>query len=436
MAESKNKTSLQGSITHSKRLRVVLYSHNTMGLGHFRRNLLIAQGLSASALNPDILMLAGVWEAGSLIMPSGVECIILPALYKTGKEDYRSRRLRITLPELVELRSKVIFTAVTTFRPDVFIVDNVPRGACHELDSTLEYLHSHANTICILGLRDVLDDIERVRQEWEEHKNEQAIKKYYRQVWVYGDSKIYDLVNEYGYPPQIAEKFRFTGYLDQSRRLELRQRSGTGLPCPDLGIAGNHFVMCMVGGGQDGEHLAEMFVKADLPPGLSGVLITGPHMDPAVRQQLFKLAADKVLSFGDSHQHYNAHLPAQNMSRPRLRIFEFVPEPAYLLRYADCVISMGGYNAVSEVLSFGKSALIVPRIAPRKEQLVRAVKLQEKGIIDMLHPDKLSPQSISKWLSRNIGQPVKEFRDKIDMQGLTRIPQFLRELLKKNSPKT
>src|SRR2546422_7780406 len=46
--------------------RVALYSHDTMGLGHMRRNLLLAQALRHSRLQAVVLMIAGAREASLL----------------------------------------------------------------------------------------------------------------------------------------------------------------------------------------------------------------------------------------------------------------------------------------------------------------------------------------------------------------------------------
>jgi predicted glycosyltransferase len=53
---------------------------------------------------------------------------------------------------------------------------------------------------------------------------------------------------------------------------------------------------------------------------------------------------------------------------------------------ADCraVVSMGGYNTFCEILSFDKSALIVPRHTPRFEQTIRAEAAERLGFSRML----------------------------------------------------
>ena len=87
-----------------------------------------------------------------------------------------------------------------------------------------------------------------------------------------------------------------------------------------------------------------------------------------------------------------------------------------------------GYNTVCEVLSFAKPALIVPRVRPRCEQLIRAERLRALGLVDVLHPQDLSPGALSAWLARGRTE-VRRAREHIDFNGLSRIPRLLAELL-------
>ena len=47
------------------RLRIALYSHDTQGLGHIRRNLLIARALGEPVRNPVVLLLSGIHETAA-----------------------------------------------------------------------------------------------------------------------------------------------------------------------------------------------------------------------------------------------------------------------------------------------------------------------------------------------------------------------------------
>jgi predicted glycosyltransferase len=384
-------------------IRVVLYSHDTMGLGHVRRNLLIAQGIIDSGWQANVLLISGIHTTNALKMPAGVDCLTLPALYKQADGQYRSRGLNVSLKELISLRAATIKATLTAYQPDVLIVDNVPRGAMRELEPSLEYLRCTNKTHCVLGLRDVLDDPEVVRREWQQAQNEDAIRRYYDAIWVYGDPAVCDPALDYHFPPEIGAKVRYTGYFDQCQRLE-SQAAVDALAALDL--PPGQLALCLVGGGQDGARLANAFAQADLPPGFSGVILCGPFMPQRAQEQLHQLAA----------------------RQSRLRVFEFLPEPGLLLGLAERIIAMGGYNTTCEVLSFEKTALIVPRVHPRREQLIRAERLRDLGLIDLLHPDSLSPEVLSRWLARDV-HPPQRVREQVDMNALKHLPGLLAEAL-------
>ena len=103
--------------------------------------------------------------------------------------------------------------------------------------------------------------------------------------------------------------------------------------------------------------------------------------------------------------------------RPRFRVLPFFPEADLLIKHAQRVIAMGGYNTLCAVLSFEKKALIVPRTCPRKEQWIRAERLQELGLVDLLPPDELTGDRLSAWLSGQYSN-VPNVNHRVDMGGL------------------
>jgi predicted glycosyltransferase len=161
----------------------------------------------------------------------------------------------------------------------------------------------------------------------------------------------------------------------------------------------------MVGGGCDGRQLAEAFARADLPIGHDGVLLTGPHM-----------AARDV-----------AALEALVAGRPDLRLHRFLPDPVRWVRGAAAVVTMGGYNAVCEVLASGRPALVVPRVTPRLEQAVRADRLAQRTGLATLRPDAATPPAIGEWLRDAVGSGPH--RHRIDLDGLARVPRLVEALV-------
>src|SRR5215472_16883787 len=98
-------------------------------------------------------------------------------------------------------------------------------------------------------------------------------------------------------------------------------------------------------------------------------------------------------------------------SNPRLRVVSFITEPTLLVERAERIVAMGGYNTVCEVLSFDKRALIVPRTKPRREQIIRAERLRDLGLIDLLQIEQVSPRAIEEWIARPL--PPMQTRGKI-----------------------
>lgn len=368
-----------------------------------RRNLLIAERLAELPRPVTVLLIAGARELNTFAVPAGVDCVTLPALRKCGGGIYQARSLQIPVEELVRIRSGMIRAALDNFRPDVLIVDKVPRGVMNELDATLRQLRSRPRFRCVLGLRDVLDDPDAVRHEWSRAGNENVIRDYYDAVWVYGDPAVYDVLSEYRFGAAVAAKLRYTGYLDPAGRVS-RENNPDRLTA--LGLPPGRLVLCQVGGGQDGDRVADAFSQAPLTAGTNGVIVTGPFMSSRARQRI--------------RERVRRH--------PRLQLLEFVDKPGYLLEGADRVIAMGGYNSLCEILSTGKPALIVPRVVPRCEQLIRAERFRDLGFLDVLRPEMLTPRALANWLGREI-EPPRRIRERIDFGGLERLPGLLEELV-------
>jgi predicted glycosyltransferase len=389
-------------IRSERPLHIALYSHDTVGLGHTRRNLLIAQALTHAYPNASVLMLTGAATSGRFQAPPRVDFLTLPAMTKGEDGDYESRALDVSLKQLVKLRSRAIWAALKAFKPDVFVVDNVPKGAVGELERALGKLRKKGRTRCVLGLRDVLDDPEAVRAQWAKAKNEAAIAAYFDEIWVYGDKNVCDQARDYGFSAKTAAKLRYVGYFDQRARL-------AGQPplaeLPEGVRPDGKLVLAQVGGGQDGALLARAFARTALPEGFYGVLVTGPYMPAALREELEGLVS-------------------QN---PKLTLLTFVKEPTRLLAHADRVVAMGGYNTTFEVLSFGKPLLTVPRVRPRLEQFVRAARLRDLGLLDVLHPNDLTPEALAAWLGREVSPP--DAHALLDFGAMSRLPDALADLV-------
>lgn len=386
--------------TTSRRPRVALYGHDTQGLGHLRRNLALARAFATDepgGLGADVLILTGATEVGLFPRPVGVEAVVIPGVRKDESGRYSPRRLRGDLAEVVDLRRVMLATALSSFAPDVLVVDKSPRGFGGELDRALRALTAQG-TRMVLGLRDVLDDPATTARQWRQERGDEAVRSCYDEVWVYGDRRVHDLTVATGMAPEIAAVTRHVGYLSADR-IAATER-GHRPP-----VEGRPYVLATVGGGQDGAELATAVSTMTPPPGVDVVLIGGPQLPDADLSRL---------------RHAARH-------EPRLHVLRFSRHSAAWLAGAAAVISMGGANSVAEILDTDTPALIVPRITPRREQLVRAEGLRRVGAVDLLHPDRLTSAQLSAWLHQALGQRVD--RQHLDLDGLAGAIQRCRHLL-------
>ena len=383
-------------------LQVALYSHDAMGLGHLRRNLAIARALVESPLRASVLILSGVREAGALRLPERTDCLALPALYKAADGSYRSRALPLPLRDLIRLRSQAIRGALEAFAPQVLVVDRNPLGLCGELAPALRSLAMRGGTRCVLGLRDVLDEPAVVEREWRAARAAAAVRAFFDAIWVYGDPAVYDPLRGVPAARSVADLVSFTGYLGP--QWPAPDAACQGVQRAQLGLPDGRLLLCLLGGGQDGLPLAWAFANAQLPDDAVGVIVTGPFMPERARRRLAVFAR----------------------SRPRLHVFEFVRDIETLLHGADRIVAMGGYNTVCETLAARKPVLLVPRTRPRREQWLRAERLRELGLVDVVAPRDLAPSALSDWLeAERIAPDVSG----VDLGGLSRIPELLAEVL-------
>jgi predicted glycosyltransferase len=90
---------------------------------------------------------------------------------------------------------------------------------------------------------------------------------------------------------------------------------------------------------------------------------------------------------------------------------------------------MGGYNTMCEILTLEKRAIIVPRVRPVTEQWIRTRRMQALGLVEMIHPEKLTPQTLAEKILASLAEETEATRSNpwhvLDTDGLPRISRFV-----------
>ncbi|HEY2540800.1 MAG TPA: glycosyltransferase [Stellaceae bacterium] len=359
--------------------RVLIYSHDSFGLGHLRRCRAIAHSLVDADPALSVLILSGSPIIGSFDFRSRVDFVRVPGVIKLRNGEYVSLNLHIDIEETLAMRSSIIRHTADIFDPDMLIVDKEPLGLRGEVRDTLLLLQRRRATV-ILGLRDVMDDPEALENEWERKNAVPALSEFYDEIWVYGLPQICDPLAGLNVPPSVRRRMVYTGYL--------RRIATDPVLSPDLQeIVEKPFLLVTPGGGGDGDALVDLVLAAyEHDPGipLPALVVFGPFMAPEQR----------------------AGFAARAAQLPNVEAITFNARLEGLIARASAVVAMGGYNTFCEILSFDKPALIMPRTAPRLEQYIRAARAEELGLMAMLPEDRgRDPQVMAVALRRLTNQP-------------------------------
>lgn len=384
-------------------ISVVLYSHDSVGLGHARRNRALAWALANTL--PKLtgeevtgMLIAGHPNASQDSLPDGWDWLLLPGYTRTSG-GYEARNIGMSVPALADMRGEIMATALDAFAPDLFIADRHAFGVDSELKPALQQLRENHGTATVLGMRDVLDTPSAVQAEWEKIGGADEVAAHYDALWVYGDRDVYDPTATGEIPPALAELTRFTGLLSRGRPDD----DGAPLETP--------YILTSVGGGSDGVDILLASAEAQVPAGHRHIIVTGPQMSANDEARVRDAVASNPCSA--------PVVGATGISRPGIEVRRAVGNLPALLTHAAATVCMGGYNSTAEVLASDTPALVVPRASRRAEQPRRAAALAAAEAVDTVPMADLNGEVVGEWLEKAVNRRVD--RAHLDLDGLAHV---------------
>ncbi len=354
--------------------RMLIYSHDTFGLGHLRRCQAIAHALVERYKGLSIIILSGSPIIGSFDFRARVDFVRVPGVIKLYNGEYTSLALHIDIQSTLAIRASIIRHTAEVFHPNLFLVDKEPLGLRGEITETLHLLKG-MGTKLVLGLRDIMDEPKLLRREWESRQLMPALAGLYDEIWVYGLQEVWNPLTDLEIPQQVTDKMRYTGYLKRSLPQRVKRTPAAEVKEPYILVTG--------GGGGDGHDLIDWVLRAyESDPTLpyAPLFVLGPFMNADQQEELT----------GRIEQ-----LPGANT-------ITFDSHVEFLMAEAAGVIAMGGYNTFCEILSFDKKAIIVPRCKPRQEQLIRAQQASRLGLVRMIDPERIKDPSVMATAIREL----------------------------------
>lgn len=387
----------------SPTFNILMYSHDTYGLGHIRRTMAIAEQLRKS--NTNILILTGSPIAGRLKFPKYVDYVRIPGMIKKANDEYFPLTIRIDPLQAMEIRQSIIMATVKTFLPDLFIVDKEPQGLKKEVLPALEWIKENLKkTKTILGLRDIMDDSETVKADWNKKNIYSTIENFYSEVWVYGQKNIYNPIQEYDIPESINKKLHFTGYIPR----KISKESAVDELRLQLNVMKNEtLVTVTTGGGGDGFYVLDCYLtmlekmKAQsILPGFQSVLLAGPFLSRNDKDFILERANELGI-----------------------QSYDFFSDMETLIAASDIIVCMGGYNTICEAISSKTMSLVIPREVPRKEQYIRAQAFNREGLIEFIPWADLNEDNLENKIINMLENKVSftKAMDNFEMTGIVNI---------------
>lgn len=381
-------------------VRLMMYSHDSWGLGHLRRSLTIAGAVTERFERADVLIVTGSPCATQFELPRRVDVLKLPAVSKSAQGQYVSRHWPGRLADTLELRRRLILESYRAFDPHLVIVDHQLTGLHGEALPMLRTARGSGKTL-IYGMRDILDAPERVTRQWDSEAHRWALEECYDLICVYGTPEVFDPREEYAELAAHHDRVVFTGYVTST----MPGARWSAIP------SFQKKVVVTMGGGEDGAERIAAYVAALAlsPPDWTTHIVSGPLMPPHLVSELRQDIESRGLGEQVEISHFSTNMKNQ-------------------LHGADAIVGMAGYNTCAEIMQCGVPAVLLPRSAPRQEQLIRARKLENFGFARCI--TDLSPVVIRQAVEEALAQD-RPINQPLPLDGLESVCHLLGPLFER-----
>lgn len=395
---------------------LLLYAQDSRGLGHITRTLAIVRHVLEAY--PDVVAYIATRSdfAHTYTLPHRCDYVKLPSRQTPPHIERSPEDDELSKAHFRALRGTILRDAALGLAPDLVLVDHEPLGTNGEFKAGLWALKQESpHTRFVFGLRDIMDDPERIRAEWRELGVYEALEHLFDGIAVYGSPHLFDPATAYALPHSASAKLHYCGYVvrdppavdpgETRRRYEL----------PESGPV----VLATVGSGYDGYPVLDAALTAlervhAQRPELRAILVTGPFMPPDAQESLRSRANGfcRVVTTADTFE---------------------------LMAAADAIVSMGGYNSVCEALAVGRPLVIVPRATHKVEQKIRAELLVDRGLARCVLPQVLDADAVASgldWaLSLDRDRHASHVREVVPaFDGATRTTAYLSRWLGQPQP--
>lgn len=365
------------------RPRVFFYVQHLLGIGHQRRGATLTRAMQAAGL--DVAFVSGGHEVPNLDL-GGARLVQLPPtravdLYFKQLVDEHDRPIDDAWRAR---RAAALLEAWRDFAPHVVLFELFPFGRRQMRFELLPLLEAavaaRPRPVIVSSVRDIL-----VAQEKPGRNDEmvELVERYFDHVLVHGDPDFIPFDRTFPHAARIRDRLSYTGYVvDASGR-----RGGPG-------DDGWDEVLVSAGGGAVGHHL------------LRAALAARP-LTP-LKDKRWRVLVGLKAPESEFEELRAAAGPGVIVERAR---GDF---PSLLM---NCVlsISQAGYNTIMEAMRAGCRCVVAPYAGGLEtEQTLRARLLAERGALEIVPEQDVSPERIAAAVERALARPPAAAKLRVD----------------------
>jgi predicted glycosyltransferase len=344
--------------------RILVYTHNSIGLGHAFRTLAVITAIKKWRPDINFLVMSST-SIPQIFFNEGIEVVKLPSIkldIDRAGEPMIPRYLNdLDVESIFEFRQRIILETFDFFKPDALIVEHNMTGQMSEVIPLLmkKYIRQGGPADFALAhiCRGIMRWVPLLRIPYQNprHRSESInLGRLYDFMYVLEDREVIDINKAFlGNDSELEPKIRYLGKITNKGYDELAPREEVlrRFALPDKKI-----VLISLGRNKCVPDLSikllELMAEAGVKESHQVVFILDAYL-------------------GDSR----AELIRNHPSGKGVRFLNFVPDLVDLVNQSEMVISRAGYNTVNEILLTGAKALLIPEShgSAEQEQRVRSV---------------------------------------------------------------
>ncbi len=368
--------------------RILVYTHNSIGVGHAFRTAAVISGIKKWRPDIDFLVMSGT-SVPQVFFKEDVEVIKLPSVRMDIDHHVNSLHSRyltgFDLEAVFDFRQQLIMASFDFLQPDALIIEHNMTGQMSELIPLLMKKWMRKGGPVDFALvhicRGIMKWVPLLRIPYQNprHRSESInIGALYDFMYVLEDREVIDINKSFlGDDPDLEPKINYLGKITNKIFDELHSRKET---LDRFGLPDKKLIVISLGRNQKvldlSIRMAGIFNRMLDYEDYQLVMVLDTYLDKSAASSL------------------RAHESCSNV-----RFINFLPDLVDLFNHSELVISRAGYNTVNEILLTGAKAIIVPESHGGGEQELRAHSVKAQNML-VLNEDNILNQDPDSQISQ------------------------------------